>query len=197
MADSKSSTSNGKKPKERVNGIAAGVKKEEFGSSDYYRGTKDELIAAGICKAEWFPAAPVVIDKRGRVKRSFSVETRFGSASLHDYADGIWGIYLPVSETEVRRRAEDYERKQHQERARAAEHEKQAISVLKRRLPPLDDELSTAEIDHLRVMRAINEAHRSNVVDLTEFLFLRGVGGKLTQPIRALKHLTLVVDNEI
>ena len=78
--------------------------------SDWYEGAKDELIAAGICRAEWFPDAPQRYGKgwrlwrgerRKRVKRSFDLTDGDRGIWLHDVGyRGVWRVTIGCSTDE-------------------------------------------------------------------------------------------------
>lgn len=110
---------------------------EKTTRGDYYTATKQELIAAGICRAEWFPAKLIRQVKRDgtpymgnngrqRTKRVYTVEGRSPAITLthRRSPDGVeyWIVHVEITEEESRRRYQEHEREE-KERIRRVHEE--------------------------------------------------------------------------
>jgi hypothetical protein len=157
---------------------------------DRHLGERDELIAAGLAKPDWFPTGAQRA-RRG-VKRTFAIVTELSRSTtysrrqlhveLHDRRNGRWELRIPVSEQEERRRIEAAHRRcQEADRARelaamrkaaAAESEREArIARLIRGLPPfVPGSMSQAERHQMRILRGLSEQRREIVMGLLERL---------------------------
>ena len=198
-------------------------------TADFIRGTKNQLIAAGICKARWFPKKlELKWHKDGRpymgnngrqcVRRTYVVEDQEPETMLMFKLDALgvklWTVQIAVDEDERRRREQALEEGEEerirrleqrdvreQERAEEGEQEREQqdrdIADLKRRLPPLDGELSEGEREHLRVLRALNDESWESLVRWCEHLLLADAKeGTLDQELRPNSTtLRLIVDN--
>lgn len=178
---------------------------------DVYTGTKDNLLAAGFARPEWFPRAPLPGKRPGSTKRSFYIDSPRGTISLRDLANGKWEICLPISEEErARRKAEegaqcdreqrDRQQREDKEYADNREQEQrddeQRLAALMRRLPPFAEGVSESEREHLRVLRALSDRSWETLLNIAELWLLSDdKRGTLAQPLRLAARLELVVDN--
>lgn len=75
--------------------------------ADYYSGSKDSLIAAGICRAEWFPAR-LAKDVRGRTKRTYPVPSAKPETTLRHRINSegraYWEVEKALTDEEHTRR---------------------------------------------------------------------------------------------
>lgn len=132
----------------------AEVQRWQSTGADYYAGTKEQLIAAGICKACWFPAKLILeicrdgtpkIGNGGkqRTQRTYVVEGREPETILthRRCADGSekWTVQVAVGDVERKRRKE-VEREAHDARIAEAnerdrERKKEKLRALRAALP--------------------------------------------------------------
>ena len=164
---------------------------------DYWRGTRAELIAAGICDQEWFPEKLVPeLRKDGlpwrahhgmksgttRMRRTYDFPGGRMTHKTDAYGNEIWQVSKEVSALERarRERARDLEREE-LERQRVArqtqqESEKEAerlkrLPMLLRRLPPfVPGSMSEAEKHFMRAFRGLGEQHREILMEFCERL---------------------------
>lgn len=163
---------------------------------DLYEGTKSDLIAAGLARAEWFPAnlqpefcrdgSPKLRKGKQRVRRTYHVEGRKPEIMLIHlpYRDG-WILQIAVSDGEKRRReaaekaaANDLRRQveeelrlagifQRENAERDGDHERN-FEVL-RQLPQFESgSMSEGEKYAMRLFRALTDRSWDFIVDWAE-----------------------------
>jgi hypothetical protein len=181
----------------RLNPELVGVTRGETLTGDLYEGTKHALISAGICRLEWFPAAPVPY-RGGLFKRRFTIEDDGRTVLLvDDNARSTWLVSIPWSEEECRKREAERDRqealtKQHEQKSREADFK----AKLTRRLATLPvfvpDSMSDGEMYVMRLLRALDDPGLDFIVGLAERQLARQNADEELRP----RHLRLVVDNE-
>lgn len=177
--------------------IAPGVIREGGLNYDFYEGTKSALIAAGVCKAEWFPAAPVLFNRLGKIKRAFNIVDGDTEVRLRDHHErGCWSVSISVSPEECAKRSAKFEeesREREEESRRLAQADfSEKLAQRLAALPPfLPGSMSKGEIHSMRIFRALNGADRDFIVVMAESLLVKHVDA--AEPSRKLR---LVVDND-
>lgn len=120
--------------------VAPAIRTVQDTRGDYYTGTKKALIAAGICKANWFPRAlEPDFRKDGRpargnngkqrMRRTYVVEGRSPETSLHHkvdaYGNELWTVCVEITAKEKARREEVQQSERHESQRKREEWLKQ------------------------------------------------------------------------
>lgn len=166
---------------------SAAVTHERGTVSDYYAGTKDALISAGVAKLAWFPHA-AQRDSRGRIKRTFSIEGEHGTIELRERR-GKWELFVPVSEDERERRERAANRDPGPIADKQSSPKPEAVTLA----PFADGSITEFERHHLRVLRTLSAEGREQIRYLAAGLLQ--VDGEAIAPHPARRRLTLVVNN--
>ncbi len=134
--------------------------------ADFYNGTQEELVAAGVCKRNWFPEAlipefckdgrpKIGNNGRQRYKRTYCVENSSPAVELWHRRDSFghefWIVRIEVTKQEAARRQTDSNREaetqaredekrcreREEQTARAKEAARPVVSQLRKRYPDL------------------------------------------------------------
>jgi hypothetical protein len=84
-----------------------GIKRWKCTSSDEYTGPREALVASGVAQPQWFPDAPLR-DRRGRLRRKYTIQSEHGEVVLVDRRNGRWSVDVPVSAAERERRRKEW-----------------------------------------------------------------------------------------
>ena len=163
---------------------------EHWARCDFYRGTKEQLIAAGI-PAHWFPAE-LRKDSRGRTLHRYKVDG--GRLRLEDR--GRWAVCVEVGAEEVERRRAEEQRRAQQAAAEQDERFRRRLSARLKTLPAFaPGSMSEGEKHYVRLLRAMELQAQEQVITFAECML---VVRDEDQPPRATKTptLRLIVDND-
>lgn len=158
-----------------------GIRKEVTIFGDHYEGTRLALVAARLCRAEWFPVEPVPYGKRaGAVKRSFQVpceKSADGAAllrQLQPYSRDRWSLSIRCNEEETNRREAQRDAEcggermasMAQSQAKEQDEYERSMAAAVQSLAPFAGAVTQAEREHLRVMRALSPRRWKCVAEL-------------------------------
>lgn len=177
--------------------VAPGVIHKPGLTYDCYEGTKDALVAARVCKAHWFPASPVLFNRLGKIKRSFTIVDGETRAHLMDRKVlGLWFVNVQASPEECAKRKakfekESLERETESRRLAEADHSAKLASCLAALPRFIPGSMSNNESHFMSILRALSIDDRAFIVGMAERCLVKH--GGITEPFR---NLRLVVDND-
>jgi hypothetical protein len=186
-------------------GVAYSAQRPEY---DCYTGTKEQLVAAGICLPDWFPET-LAKHKRGQKRTYYRVQLVQRSDTTGAW---YWVVKIWTSDAERKRREDELKRQWGEDRRRVDERreredqerraqEAQEAAEIRRTItlaPPVTAaSLTEAELRHIRILRTVGADLREHFLDLAEVSLVgEAKRGKLAWPQSGRPTLQIVVDNQ-